>query len=106
MTYTEDRETFERDIFRPPHVARMLEQAGRFVGAMTKADKDALLGIALANMWELRNDITCASSISIVWNASLKLAARSRDRWLIWPNGSLTDSKWVLGTRLGEHHGE
>lgn len=101
MTYTEDRETFERDIFRPPHVARMLEHAGRYVGSMTKADKDAFLELALDHMWERRAFIKQTSDIQRMWELALQDAARSRLRWLIWPNGSLTESKWVLGTRLG-----
>lgn len=104
MTYTKDRETFERDIFRPPHVARMLEHAGSYVGAMTKRDKDAFLELALDHIWNNRHQIKATNDIQVVWHDGLRAAAHSRDRWLIWPHGSLTESKWVLGVHLGNHH--
>ena len=45
--YTEDRETFERQMLQPPHAARLMEHAGRFVGRLDSKDKDALLKVWL-----------------------------------------------------------
>lgn len=100
MTHIEDRATFERHIFQPPHTARMLETVGRYVGAMNKADKDAFLKLALDAFWAYRADIP-PMGIRICWGQALRMAARSRDRWLVWPNGSLTESVWVRGDQLG-----
>ena len=90
MIYTEDRETFERDMFRPPFMARMLEMAGRYArchtGRLSSKDKGELFEAAVEKFWEL----------------ALKAAATSRERWLVWSQVRL-NHVWVPGKSLGTY---
>lgn len=99
MTYTEDREQFERDLFRPPHAARMLEHAGRFVERLDRTDKEKLLEDAVDRLFELRDRIHEAKDILTLWIDSLEYAARRRPRWKTWFN--VYESRWVKGSQLG-----
>ena len=102
MTYTEDRAAFEHDIFRPPHLARMLEHAARYVGKLAPGDKDLLLSVAMDQFWETRNGIRKTADILRLWDTALRGAARTRDRWCEWSN---LDSAWhwVSGKYLGRN---
>ena len=104
VIYTEDRDTFERDMFRPPHAARMLEATGLFTGRMRDADKEAFLELALDTFWALRNTIHNCADIQKNWLRALKTAALSRDKWLLFTSiaGVITGREWVLGRRLGD----
>jgi hypothetical protein len=101
LIYTEDRETFERDMFRPPHMARMLEAAGRYSGRMGDKDRVAFFQLALDAFWALRDTVHVTADIQRNWDRALKTAATSRDRWIVWSNLNLR-YEWVLGRRLGE----
>ena len=98
LIYTEDRETFERQMMRPPHAARLMEHAGRFVGRLDNADKDALLQTALDEVWDTREQIETAQDILTVWVHALQYSARRRPRWHCWSSGY---DWWVKGTQLG-----
>ena len=98
LIYTEDRETFERDMMRPPHAARLMEHAGRFVGRLDNADKDALLQTALDEFWETREQIKEMQDILRLWVKALETAARRRPRWHCWSSGY---DWWVKGSQLG-----
>lgn len=98
LIYTEDRETFERQMMRPPHAARLMEHAGRFVGRLDNADKDALLKVALDEFWDTREQIETAQDILTVWVHALQYSARRRPRWHCWSSGY---DWWVKGTQLG-----
>lgn len=98
MTYTEDRETFERQMYQPPHAARLMEHAGRFVGRLSSVDKDALLRIALDEFWARRAFIKDTQDILEQWVKSLEYSARRRPRWHCWWSGR---DEWVKGTQLG-----
>lgn len=99
MTFTEDRETFERQILQPPHAARLMEHAGRFVGRLDNDDKDALLRIALDQFWETRGQIKETQDILTLWVRALEYAARRRPRWHLWSSGY---DWWVKGSQLGK----
>lgn len=99
MTFTEDRETFERQILQPPHAARLMEHAGRFVGRLDNDDKDALLRIALDQFWETRDQIKETQDILTLWVRALEYAARRRPRWHLWSSGY---DWWVKGSQLGK----
>lgn len=100
MTYTEDRHTFEAQLRQPPHFARMLEHSGRYVGRLTKMDKESLIEIAFDRLWESRDQIKEMNDILRLWIAALNGAARTRKTWLVW----LNNSHWarVKGTQLGK----
>lgn len=98
MTYTEDRETFERQLMQPPHAARLMEHAGRFVGRLHNDDKEALLGIAVEWLWGARETIRETQDILTLWVKALEYAARRRPRWHCWSSGY---DWWVKGSQLG-----
>ncbi len=99
MTYTEDRETFERDLRKPPHFARMCEHAGRFTGRLTKVDRDTFLEMAYERLWCDRSNIRETSDILLRWIDALRYAARTRKRWLIYyPLGGW---RWARSSQLG-----
>ena len=102
VTYTEDRVTFERDIFRPPYLARMLERAGVYVGAMNQRDRDFFAQIAMEQFWWLRERVKVANDITRVWELALRYAALTRKTWKVW---SSVEAAWVTtpGKRLGRH---
>ncbi len=104
MTYTEDREAFERDMFRPPFMARMLEIAGRYArcatGRLDASDKEELFRLALDRFWELRDTVANANDVYRVWEVALKTAACTRRRWLVWSQVQL-NHVWVSGKALG-----
>ena len=99
VTYTEDRETFERQLFRPPHAARMTEHAGRFVERLDRDDKDALLKDALDWFWEHRGLIQETQDILRTWVKALEHAAGRRPVWRTWFN--VYESRLVKGSKLG-----
>lgn len=97
--YTEDRETFERQMFyTPPYAARNAEHAGRYVGRLDNADKDALLKMALDRFWETREKIKETQDILRLWVGALEYAARRRPKWHLWSSGY---DWWVKGSQLG-----
>lgn len=98
MTFTEDRETFERQLLQPPHAARLMEHAGRFVGRLDNADKGALLQLALDHFWDTRSQIKETQDILTLWVKSLEFAAKRRPKWHCWSSGY---DWWVKGSRLG-----
>lgn len=98
MTYTEDRATFERQLSQPPHAARLMEHAGRFVGRLDNADKEWLLDIALEWLWGARDGIKESGDILRLWVKGLEYAARQRPRWHLWSSGY---DWWVKGSQLG-----
>ena len=106
MTYTEDRETFERDMFRPPFMARMLEMAGRYArchaGRLSSKDKGELFEVAVEKFWQLRDTVRSSNDVYRVWELALKAAATSRERWLVWSQVHL-NHVWVSGKQLGTY---
>jgi hypothetical protein len=90
-------------MFQPPHAARMLEAAGHYTGRMRNVDKEDFLAVALDTFWALRNTVHSSSDIQRNWLRSLKTAAVSRERWLLFTSiaGVITGSHWVLGRMLG-----
>ena len=100
VTFTEDRDTFERQLLQtPPHAARLAEHAGRFVGRLDNDDKDALLKDALDQFWETRNQIKETQDILTLWVKALEHAARRRPRWHVWSSGY---DWWVKGVQMGK----
>lgn len=100
MTYTEDRETFERQMLsEPPHAARLAEHAGRFVGRLDNADKEALLKIAIEEFWATRSQIKETQDILRLWVKALEYSARRRPRWHLWSSGY---DWWVKGAQMGK----
>lgn len=81
MALMNDREAFERALIRPPHAARMMEHAGRFVGMLDKDDKNALLEDATERLWETREKVLEGKDVLMVWIAALEYAARRRPTW-------------------------
>lgn len=99
MTFTEDREQFERVMLQPPHAARLMDHAGRFVGRLDNADKQALLELALDSFWERRDAIKETQDILTQWVKSLEFAAKRRPKWHLWSSGY---DWWVKGSQLGK----
>lgn len=97
--YTEDRETFERQMSQPPHAARLMEHAGRFVGRLDNADKNALLKMALERFWNTREQIKTTQDILKLWIKALEFAALRRPNWHLWSSGY---DWWVKGLQLGK----
>lgn len=100
MIYTEDRDTFIRTIFRPPHMARLFDRASEYTARLRAVDRETLLRVALDNFWEMRNRIKVSNDITRVWDLALRHSALSRSSWFVW---SGTDLVWVRtkSTRLG-----
>jgi|ERR1700674_1351916 len=98
MIYTEDRDTFARDLFRPPFLARMIEDAGRYTGRMSQEDRDWVIELALDRFWELRNTIYTSYGLRDRWIDALNYAVASRPRWRIW-YGWVLEFEWVKGSR-------
>ena len=98
VTYTEDRETFERQMMSPPHAARLMEHAGRFIGRLDNADKEALLKDALDQFWATRDHIKEMQDILRLWVKALEHSARRRPSWRCWSSGY---DWWVKGSQLG-----
>jgi hypothetical protein len=99
LTYTEDRETFEAQFFRPPFLARMLEASGKYTDGLDC--KDAFLQTALDRFWELRGKIDSAQGVMNRWHEALEYAAKTRPRWLVHYGSALERTKWVRSARLG-----
>lgn len=95
LTYAEEREVGESDIFRPPHLARMLEEAGRYVGRMDRTAREEMLENALAHFWHYRHTIRAARDLRRNWRWALNWAALQRPRWRIWTK--FDDFEWVQG---------
>ncbi len=104
VIFTEDREVFERQLFRPPHAARMSEHAGRFTSRLDDADKTALLKDALDQFWEKRSQIQQTQDILRKWIEALEYAAARRPRWqcAISHFGRKVGVEWVRGVHLGK----
>lgn len=100
MTFTEDRDVFDRTVFKPPYLARMLERAGVYVGSLAQIDKDAFVEIAMNALWDLRDRIKVSNDVTRLWDQALKHTALSRERWLVW-SGTETAWIWVPGKNLG-----
>lgn len=83
MTFTEDRETFERDIFKPPHLARMLDVAGEFTGRLDKADREWFLCAAMEQLWEMRESVKVMNDINRLWVLALEETAWVRPYWIV-----------------------
>lgn len=99
MNYTENRDTFERQMLQtPPHAARLAEHAGRFVGRLDNADKEFLLNGALDRFWETREQIKETQDVLKLWVKALEYSARRRPKWHCWSSGY---DWWVKGSQLG-----
>lgn len=101
VIYTEDRDTFEAQFFRPPFLARMLERTAPYIDGLN--DKDAFLEVAFDQFWYLRNTIKDANGVVQTWEEALRYAARSRTHWLVHYGPALELTKWVRGAHLGGH---
>lgn len=97
LASTEDRETFEREIFRPPHLARLLDITGEFTGRLDKADREFFLTRASDMFWENRAAIKVANDIPRLWVAALQELAKGRRCWRIW---SGVEWRWVAYGQL------
>lgn len=88
---TTEREAFERDIFKPPHIARMLERTGEFTGRLCRQDKESFVLKAMDRFWDLRGEIKQSNDIERLWVSALRYVAFSRPKWMVW---SWVLSKW------------
>ncbi len=107
LSYTEDRETFERMLLvgdpKRPHLARMVGHAYRFIGGMASNTRDRFLEAALDFAWNNRQSFnTQYEALEMYWTRSLEAAALTRDKWLISVATlpGVFEPKWVLGRRL------
>lgn len=99
MTFTEDREVFERQLMRPPHAARLMEHAGRFVGHLNDNDKEFLLELAIEWLWGARSSVKETQDILTLWIKGLEYAARRRPKWHL--RDIAGRDWWVKGSQLG-----
>lgn len=96
---TDDRAEFEAALLVPPHVARMLEHAGRFVERLDKTDKEKLLEDAMDRMFAQREKIKEGKDVLVIWIESLRYAATRRPYWVEWFN--VYETRKVRGSQLG-----
>jgi len=75
-----------------------MDHAGRYVGRLDNADKQALLQMALDEFWATRELIKETQDILRLWVKALEYAARRRPRWHCWSSGY---DWWVKGSQLG-----
>lgn len=99
---SEEREVFEATIFRPPHLARMLDVCGEFTGRLDNQDREYVVQYAVDKLWEHRGEIDSQNSILRLWVKALNTAAYSRSGWLIAVTfaGRKTGEKWVKPGQL------
>lgn len=91
MIYTEDRETFERDLFnKPPHCARLAVHIGTYTCKLSPSDAEQFVKRAVDNLWDNRGKIKTAPDILRLWIAACDSVAKSRPTWMVWVNG-----EWV-----------
>lgn len=94
-----EREAWERDIFKPPFLARMLERCGKYTDGLD--DRDAFLTSALDQFYATREKIVTSFGVLECWGDALKFAAESRSKWLVHYGSCLESRKWVRGIHLG-----
>jgi hypothetical protein len=99
MAAMTEREQFEAALSKPPHAARMIEHAGRYVERLERNDKDMLLADAIERMWALHGQIKKGKDVLLAWISALNYAAERRPRWRCWYNVCCWE--WVKGTQLG-----
>lgn len=99
MIYTEDRQVFEDTFYRPPFLARMLERAALYIDGLD--EKDYFLRTAFDMFWELRDKITCADDVTLMFGAALRATALSRSKWVVHHGAALELTKRVNGSKLG-----
>ena len=97
MIYTEDRATFEDQMFQPPRTARMMAEAARYTSRMDSADRESFMRLTFQRFFELRDRILVASDIRKYWVEALNWAAASRSFWKIW--FTWHEFKWVKGAQ-------
>lgn len=91
-----------------PSTARQMDRAKPFISRLVDDNaRNALLESAFSFAWDNRHTFNARyESKEMYWTRSLKAAALTRDKWLIWAAivpGAFT-KKWVLGARLGDHY--
>ena len=99
MARIDEQAAFEAQLVRPPHAARMMEHAGRYVKWLDKEDKHAVLTDALGYMFEERARIAEGRDVLKIWDEALEFAARKRPRWQCTDAWQRT--RWIKGSRLG-----
>ena len=112
LTYTEDRETFERwlivgenDKQLGGHYARMVERANRFTAGMDSKTAVFFREEALDFAWANRHSFNLQyESKEKFWERSLRHAACTRDKWLVSVATlpGVYEKRWILGRMLGE----
>lgn len=102
MTLPEDRDEFERIVWKDPYMARMFSRANPYVGSLAEIDREAFVRIAMNTLWDLRDRIKVSNDVTRLWDQALKHTALSRKRWLVW-SGVDTAWIWVSGKNLGRH---
>lgn len=99
MNEVKERERFEQMFLRPPHIARMLERAGVYTGAMCNADRDFILERSLALYSENWKQVSTANDVAHVWESCLKRAVFTRPKWQVW--WGMVEWRWVKSKDLG-----
>lgn len=95
-----DWESLDRDFFKPPFLARMLERAAKYIDGLD--DKDTFLRWTLEAFETLSNEIKTSHDVIVAWDRALAGAALRRGRWLVHYGAALENQKWVRGNRLGK----
>lgn len=95
--YVNEREAFEEQVFQPPRTVRLMQELGRYVAKMDRADREDFTKIALDRFFELRARITKADDVRTVWIEALNQASATRATWRIWV--SVYETKLVIGSR-------
>lgn len=102
MAGLNEREAFELAIFRPPHLARMLERAGEFTGRLDSQDREFYLSKAFDLMFDRRHQIQTSGDVECLWVVVLGDIAFSRPRWQVsiahW--GVAVGKEWVKPAQL------
>lgn len=102
LSEQDDREEFEAQIFKPPHLARMLDICGEYTGRLDNQDRAYVVQFALDTLYSWRDLINSQNDITRLWVDALTDAAYSRARWLVAISfaGRKIGEKWVKPGQL------
>lgn len=92
-----EQDEFSASVFKPPHLARLLDICGEFTGRLNRSDRESFLNIALRMFFHMRHSIHVANDIPKTWVVALEEVAAIRPRWQIWNS---VDWVWVKPHQL------
>lgn len=97
-----ERSEFEAQVFRAPHLVRLLDVTGEFTGRLDNHDREFFLTTAMERFYSRRVEINSANDIYRVWVKVLESIASGRSQWLVATSfaGRKTGEEWVKPSQL------